>query len=113
MIPALIGNIIGGGLFVGVVYWYLVSRLQESREFSAHQASSSWQGMSKTDREQQHLTNEPPVPIDGVYFSTDKEPLFTLGSKPWKSGGGLTTSGNNSPPRSESSERKKSAEAMV
>lgn len=25
MIPALIGNIIGGGLFVGVVYWYLVS----------------------------------------------------------------------------------------
>jgi len=27
MIPALIGNIVGGGLFVGVVYWYLV-RLQ-------------------------------------------------------------------------------------
>lgn len=25
MIPALIGNIIGGGLFVGVMYWYLVS----------------------------------------------------------------------------------------
>lgn len=25
MIPALIGNILGGGLFVGVVYWYLVS----------------------------------------------------------------------------------------
>lgn len=25
MIPALIGNVIGGGLFVGVVYWYLVS----------------------------------------------------------------------------------------
>jgi formate/nitrite transporter len=25
MIPALIGNIIGGGLFVGVIYWYLVS----------------------------------------------------------------------------------------
>lgn len=24
MIPALIGNIIGGGLFVGVMYWYLV-----------------------------------------------------------------------------------------
>lgn len=25
MIPALIGNIIGGGLFVGVAYWYIVS----------------------------------------------------------------------------------------
>ena len=25
MIPALIGNIIGGGLFIGVLYWYLVS----------------------------------------------------------------------------------------
>lgn len=25
MIPSLIGNIVGGGLFVGVVYWYLVS----------------------------------------------------------------------------------------
>lgn len=25
MIPALIGNIIGGGLFVGVTFWYLVS----------------------------------------------------------------------------------------
>lgn len=24
MIPALLGNIVGGGLFVGVVYWYLV-----------------------------------------------------------------------------------------
>lgn len=24
MIPALIGNIVGGGLFVGVMYWYLV-----------------------------------------------------------------------------------------
>jgi len=25
MIPSLLGNIVGGGLFVGVVYWYLVS----------------------------------------------------------------------------------------
>jgi formate/nitrite transporter FocA (FNT family) len=25
MIPALIGNIVGGGPLVGVVYWYLVS----------------------------------------------------------------------------------------
>lgn len=25
MIPALIGNVLGGGLFVGVMYWYLVS----------------------------------------------------------------------------------------
>lgn len=23
MIPALLGNIVGGGVFVGVVYWYL------------------------------------------------------------------------------------------
>lgn len=27
MIPSLLGNIIGGGLFVGVVYWYLVRHL--------------------------------------------------------------------------------------
>jgi len=25
MIPALLGNLVGGGVFVGVVYWYLVS----------------------------------------------------------------------------------------
>lgn len=25
MIPSLIGNILGGGIFVGVMYWYLVS----------------------------------------------------------------------------------------
>ncbi|KAK4496493.1 hypothetical protein PRZ48_012473 [Zasmidium cellare] len=84
VVATLIGNIIGGGLFVGAAYWYL------------------------------HLTNEPPVPIDGVYFSTDKEPLLTLGSMPWKSGGGPgPASGDNSPRREDSQEGKKSAEAMV
>ncbi|EMC97653.1 hypothetical protein BAUCODRAFT_107340 [Baudoinia panamericana UAMH 10762] len=29
MIPALLGNIIGGGLFVGVVYWYMVRIFRE------------------------------------------------------------------------------------
>lgn len=24
LIPALLGNIVGGGLFVGVMYWYMV-----------------------------------------------------------------------------------------
>ncbi|KAF2161561.1 hypothetical protein M409DRAFT_27957 [Zasmidium cellare ATCC 36951] len=83
MIPALIGNIIGGGVFVGVVYWYL------------------------------HMTNEPPVAVDGVYYSTVKEPLLTLGSKPWKSGGGPGPASGGVSPREESEERKKSAEAMV
>ncbi|KAF2771209.1 formate/nitrate family transporter [Teratosphaeria nubilosa] len=46
MVPALIGNIIGGGLFVGVVYWYL------------------------------YLTGDTtPVPIDGASFADDKVPL--------------------------------------
>ncbi|KAH9810092.1 Formate/nitrite transporter [Teratosphaeria destructans] len=46
MIPALIGNIIGGGLFVGVVYWYL------------------------------YLTGDTtPIPIDGASFADDKAPL--------------------------------------
>lgn len=38
IIPALIGNIIGGGLFVGIFYWYL------------------------------HLSNEEAVAIDGVLY---------------------------------------------
>lgn len=38
IIPALIGNIIGGGLFVGVWYWYL------------------------------HLSSNGPVSIDGLYY---------------------------------------------
>lgn len=29
LIPALIGNIVGGALFVGVAYWYLVSWLEK------------------------------------------------------------------------------------
>jgi formate/nitrite transporter FocA (FNT family) len=34
MIPSLLGNIVGGGLFVGVVYWYLVS-LSRRSDFNA------------------------------------------------------------------------------
>lgn len=30
LIPALLGNIIGGSLFVGVFFWYLVSSPQEA-----------------------------------------------------------------------------------
>lgn len=30
MIPALLGNIVGGGLMVGVMYWYLVSHHSRS-----------------------------------------------------------------------------------
>jgi hypothetical protein len=38
IIPAFIGNVIGGGLFVGVLYWYL------------------------------HLQGEPSVAVDGAHF---------------------------------------------
>jgi hypothetical protein len=40
IIPALLGNIIGGGLFVGVLYWYL------------------------------HIQGTPDIAIDGVYYGT-------------------------------------------
>lgn len=58
------------------------------------------------------------MPIDGVYYSNDKEPLLTLGtSLPWKSGGGGVSvpvaSGDGSPARDNSEDHKKSAEAMV
>lgn len=75
MIPALIGNIIGGGLFVGVVYWYL------------------------------HLSSEPAVAIDGVYFEGGKSPLII--GKPAQS-----ESHSESPPGEREQDRK-SAEAMV
>ncbi|TKA27169.1 hypothetical protein B0A50_04506 [Salinomyces thailandicus] len=46
MIPALIGNILGGGLFVGVVYWYL------------------------------YITGDStPVAVDGSLFGSDTQPL--------------------------------------
>ncbi|KAK3622269.1 hypothetical protein LTR56_022317 [Elasticomyces elasticus] len=46
MIPALLGNLIGGGVFVGVVYWYL------------------------------HVSSEPsPIPIDGDVYG-DSAPLM-------------------------------------
>nr|XP_023907896.1 uncharacterized protein LOC112019610 [Quercus suber] len=47
LIPALIGNIIGGGLFVGVMFWYL------------HVAGESG-----------------PIPVDGHLFESDKSPLI-------------------------------------
>lgn len=47
MIPSLIGNIIGGGLFVGMAYWYL------------------------------HVSGEEgPIAVDGALFAADKEPLM-------------------------------------
>ncbi|KAK5167450.1 uncharacterized protein LTR77_007149 [Saxophila tyrrhenica] len=45
MIPALLGNIVGGGLMVGTMYWYL------------------------------NLTGEPPVAIDGVQFESETAAL--------------------------------------
>ena len=45
MIPALLGNIVGGGLMVATMYWYL------------------------------NLTGEPPVTIDGVPFEGEAEHL--------------------------------------
>nr|POF16355.1 putative formate transporter [Quercus suber] len=46
LIPALIGNIIGGGLFVGVMFWYLAEMLQlpgakELRQAERHLLSTS------------------------------------------------------------------------
>ncbi|KAF7196217.1 putative formate transporter [Pseudocercospora fuligena] len=69
MIPALIGNIIGGALFVAAAFWYL------------------------------HLSSEDAVPVDGVFYASDRKPL--VGSEV------------DSPQRDQSEERKKSAEAMV
>lgn len=54
MIPALLGNIVGGGLFVGVVYWYLY--LAEDTE---------------------------PNMIDDELFAADKRPLLPIeGERP-------------------------------
>ncbi|CAK4010033.1 related to formate nitrite family of transporters [Lecanosticta acicola] len=46
LIPTVLGNIVGGGLFVGVVQWYL------------------------------HQSSEPPVAIDGKYYDGDQSPLI-------------------------------------
>lgn len=53
MIPAFLGNLVGGGLFVGVVYWYLYI-----------------QGDSR------------PIFIDGEAFEMASEPLFGRGESP-------------------------------
>ena len=47
MIPALIGNIVGGGLFVGVMYWYLVS-LGGLRMYRGFQRTNSCDSTSPT-----------------------------------------------------------------
>lgn len=52
LIPALIGNIIGGGLFVGMAYWYL------------------------------HASGEGPVSVDGVLFAADQKPLMGQDATP-------------------------------
>ena len=50
MIPSLLGNLVGGGLFVGVVYWYLF------------------------------LTGDTtPIVIDGEYFDLSDEPSYHEG----------------------------------
>lgn len=46
LVPALIGNVIGGALFVGAAYWYL------------------------------HASGEDPVAVDGVLYVADREPLM-------------------------------------
>lgn len=46
LIPALIGNIIGGALFVGMAYWYI------------------------------HTTGEGPIAVDGALFPADQQPLM-------------------------------------
>ncbi len=50
MIPALLGNIVGGGLMVGTMYWYL------------------------------NLTGEAPISVDGVQFESESAPLVGQGA---------------------------------
>lgn len=52
LIPALIGNIIGGGLFVGMAYWYL------------------------------HASGEAPIAVDGALYAADQKPLMGHDSTP-------------------------------
>jgi hypothetical protein len=74
MIPALLGNVVGGGLFVGVVYWYLVrlSLLMDKMVFE------------RADFGSQYLAddNEPNL-IDDELFAADKHPLLPIeGERP-------------------------------
>jgi hypothetical protein len=74
MIPALLGNIVGGGLFVGVVYWYMV-RLDYLLDETM---------LTCTDFGLQYLAdgNEPNL-IDDELFAADKHPLLPIeGERP-------------------------------
>lgn len=60
MIPSLLGNIVGGGLFVGVVYWYLV------------QPPSRAQSSLRLANVRQNLSGETkPILVDGAFFAGD------------------------------------------
>lgn len=52
LIPALIGNIIGGALFVGMAYWYL------------------------------HATGAGPIAVDGALYAADQQELLGQDSTP-------------------------------
>ena len=89
LLPALIGNIIGGGFFVGVAYWYMVCQDINSSE------------VPHTNAYCQYLLGEGPIPVDGEVFGPDKETYE--GSDPEE----------NSPAARSSSEQKKDPEHMV
>lgn len=96
MIPALIGNILGGGLFVGVVYWYLVSLV-----FSTGDAISR-SSVADTGLLQYITGDSTPVAVDGSLFGSDTQPLV----------GQDSADGSNDDTAGTSGERK-SAERMV
>jgi hypothetical protein len=105
MIPALLGNIVGGGLFVGVVYWYLV-RLDCLLDRMM---------LACTDFGLQYLAddNEPNL-IDDELFAADKHPLLPIeGERP---GGTRFEEGSGSgarTPRSMHRKESKDPENMV
>jgi hypothetical protein len=74
MIPALLGNIVGGGLFVGIVYWYLV-RLDYPQKTMM---------LGFTDSASQYLADDnEPNTIDDELFAMDKHPLLPIeGERP-------------------------------
>ena len=98
MIPALLGNIVGGGVFVGVVYWYLV----RSRHLLVVII------LARTDFRSQYLAedNEPNM-IDDELFAMDKRPLLPIeGERPdgsrFEEGSGSGARTPRSPHRKES-----------
>jgi hypothetical protein len=53
VLPALLGNILGGGLFVALLYWYL------------------------------HLQGQEEVAIDGIYFEPAERKSSSSGAETW------------------------------